>query len=140
MHATIHISHLFALHVSGIYIYLTSIFYIVLVETHLRYQHQPFIENNIRNMVNMLAFTMLLLLIIATVVPPFSYAVEPQSEAFEGGTNESGGAKATEAAKPNEGPKFVEMVIKNPFLPVQSSKSDTSDGLLVDPTPEGSEN
>jgi hypothetical protein len=87
-------------------------------------------------MANMLTFTMPLLLIIATVVPPFSYAVEP-----EGDTNESGGAKAPKAAIewPSEGPKFVDMVIKNPFLPIQSSESSTSDGLLTDPTPEGSE-
>ncbi|KAG2579535.1 hypothetical protein PVAP13_6NG270700 [Panicum virgatum] len=40
---------------------------------------------------------------------------------------------------PTEGPQFVEMVIKNPFFKTPPpSSSSSSDGLPIDPTPEGS--
>ncbi|KAK3123741.1 hypothetical protein QOZ80_8AG0635330 [Eleusine coracana subsp. coracana] len=103
-------------------------------------------------MANFLAFTMLVLVTIAAMVAPFSHAAKSHAaKPFHGGahngvaeapeTNADGPAPATAIEWPSEGPKFVEMVIKNPFLaiPSPSPESKNSDGLPVDPTPEGSE-
>ncbi|TVU05414.1 hypothetical protein EJB05_48575, partial [Eragrostis curvula] len=112
-------------------------------------------------MAHKLTFAILVLVMASTVVAPFSYAKRSPAKAPKADVEGPGGAEAPEVATegpaeapkasaegpraatewPGGGPNFVEFVIKKPFpaIPLSSSKSGNSDGLPVDPTPEGNE-